>query len=92
MATPSIIPELTSSETMSQHSPAVTLSQHSPEVPVPATRADPTIPNQQKLQVYSRKKSSQGNKPLMSTVHCLESEPMLGTGSSSSGNPETISD
>ncbi|KAL6333802.1 hypothetical protein AAG906_028988 [Vitis piasezkii] len=28
----------------------------------------------------------------MSTVHCPESEPMLGTGSSSSGNPETISD
>ena len=102
VATPSFIPELTSSETsppvetLSQHSPTVpvpaeTLSQHSPTVLVPATRADPTVPNQQKLQVYSWKKSSQGNKPLMSTVHYPESEPMLGTGSSSSSNPETIS-
>ena len=64
--------------------------QQTQAVPLLETGGDLNIPNQQELRVYSRKQNSQGNKLLMNSMHCPESELVLGTNSSSSGNPENI--
>ena len=79
------------------HHPRICHSKHNmPQqtqaVPVLDTGGDLNIPNQQELHVYSRKQNSQGNKLLMNSMHCPEFELVLGTNSSSLGNPENISE
>ena len=68
------------------------MPQQTQAVPVHETGEDLNILNQQELRVYSRKQNSQGNKLLMNSMHCPESELVLGTNSSSSGNPKNISE
>lgn len=68
------------------------MPQQTKAVPVLETGGDLNILNQQELHVYSRKQNSQGNKLLMNSMHCPESEHVLGTNSSSSGNPKNISE
>ncbi|RVW36184.1 Retrovirus-related Pol polyprotein from transposon RE2 [Vitis vinifera] len=67
------------------------MPQQTQAVPVLETGGDLNILNQQELHVYSRKQNSQ-NKLLMNSMHCPESELVLGTNSSSSGNPKNISE
>lgn len=45
--------------------------------PVLETRGDTTMPNQQELHVYSRKRISQGNKQIMNPTHSQEAEPVV---------------
>ena len=100
-ATTPITPELTPSKTIppsenmpqqTQNMPQQTqnMLQQTQAVPLLETGGDLNIPNQQELRVYSRKQNSQGNNLLMNSMHCPESELVLGTNSSSSGNPENI--
>ena len=71
--------------------PSQNMPQQTQAVPVLETGGDLNILNQQELHVYSRKQNSQ-NKLLMNSMHCPESELVLGTNSSSSGNPKNISE
>ena len=93
-ATTPITPELTPSKTIppSENMPQQTqnMLQQTQAVPLLETGGDLNIPNQPALRVYSRKQNSQGNKLPMNSMHCPESELVLGTNSSSSGNPENI--